>query len=62
MEGGSIVESGGGAPKQITWIEGAPEMSIWGYMKTKGRQRLKLYGWRCPNCSLVRIYAPEEEE
>ena len=62
MEGGYFLDKGHSSSEALTWIEGPPDRSMWGTMKTKGRKKLKIYGWRCPECSLLRIYAPEEEE
>ena len=43
----------------LSWVEGPPEKSFWGSMKTKGRRKLTVYAWRCPGCAQVRLFAPE---
>lgn len=60
MEGGFPLDLGHGEAKQGTWIEGAPEMSIFGWMKLRGKRKIAMYAWRCPRCTLVRFYAPED--
>lgn len=59
MEGGFLLDTTHGGQEAGTWIQGAPEKSFWGGIKTKGRRKLTVYAWRCPGCSVVRLYAPE---
>lgn len=59
MEGGFLVDTTHGGQEAGQWIEGPPEKSFWGGLKVKGRRKLPVYAWRCPGCSLLRLYAPE---
>lgn len=62
MEGGFLLN---GLPGQSSlsagqWVEGAPEKSFWSGLKLKGRRRLAVYAWRCPGCTQVRLFAPDD--
>ena len=59
MEGGFVLDTTHGGQEAGKWIEGPPQKSFWGGMKIKGRRKLTMYAWRCPGCSVVRLYAPE---
>ncbi|HEX2211081.1 MAG TPA: hypothetical protein VHG93_25585 [Longimicrobium sp.] len=59
MEGGFLTDTNQGFTEIAKWIEGPAEKSFWGGMKIKGRRNLPVYAWRCPGCSLVRLYPPE---
>ncbi|HEX5868851.1 MAG TPA: hypothetical protein VFY65_00475 [Longimicrobium sp.] len=58
MEGGFVLDNNHASQEAGAWVEGAPEKSFWGGMKIKGRRKLTMYAWRCPSCSIVRLYAP----
>ncbi|WP_420124865.1 hypothetical protein [Longimicrobium sp.] len=58
MEGGFVLDNNHTAQEAASWIEGMPEKSFWGGLKIKGRRKLTMYAWRCPSCSVVRLYAP----
>ena len=59
MEGGFLLDAAdGGQNKQAAWIEGAPDKRWYG-LRVKGLRRFPMYAWRCPRCTLVRLYAPE---
>ncbi len=62
MEGGFLLNGhpGSGRVGAGQWVEGAPEKSFWGGLKLKGRRRLTVYAWRCPGCTQVRLFAPED--
>jgi hypothetical protein len=62
MEGGFLPDrtDSSSSSAQGTWVEGLPEKSFWTGLKLKGKRRLAIYAWRCPRCTLVRLYAPEE--
>ena len=60
MEGGYPLDKGHGESAQMSWVEGPPEKAWHGSMKTKGRSVYQMYAWRCPRCTLVRLYAPED--
>lgn len=46
-----------GAVAQSTWIEGAPERSLWAGMKTKGKKHFKVTTLRCSGCGYLEHYA-----
>ncbi|HEU0014926.1 MAG TPA: PF20097 family protein [Longimicrobium sp.] len=60
LEGGFLLEHNQSMYRAVTWVEGPPEKSFWSGLKLKGRRRLKVYAWRCPRCTQVRLYAPNE--
>ncbi|HXI20046.1 MAG TPA: PF20097 family protein [Gemmatimonadales bacterium] len=39
------------------WLEGNPEKSIWTGLKTKGKERLPVRTYRCPQCGYLESYA-----
>ena len=39
------------------WMEGAPERSFWGGLKTKGRDRFPVRFHRCRECGYLESYA-----
>lgn len=59
MQGGFLLDRNHTYHEAGTWVEGPPEKSFWGGLKTKGRRQLPVYAWRCPGCAQVRLYAPE---
>lgn len=59
LEGGYMLSNDGTYPTVGTWVQGAPEKSRWTGLKLKGKRQLPVYGWRCPSCMQVRLYAPE---
>jgi hypothetical protein len=59
MEGGYLLDNAQSTQEALSWVEGPPEKSFWGSMKTKGRRKLTVYAWRCPGCAQVRLFAPE---
>ena len=58
MEGGFLLDKAHATEEVGMWVEGPPEKSFWGGIKTKNRRKLTLYAWRCPGCTQVRLYAP----
>ena len=61
MEGGYPLDKGHGESMPATWVEGPPEKAWHGSMKLKNRRTFPMYAWRCPRCTLIRFYAPDEE-
>lgn len=61
LEGGFPLHRTSSESGVVAWVEGPPEKNVFGMLKTKGRRSFPMYAWRCPNCALVRLYAPEEE-
>jgi len=59
MEDGFLIDKGGHhAPTQQEWAEGPPEVSFWTGLKLKGKDKLRVTTYRCPNCGLLQSYAP----
>lgn len=59
LEGGFMLDHTERGVVVSTWVEGAPERSMWTGLKIKGRRRLPMYAWRCPQCTEVRLFAPD---
>jgi predicted RNA-binding Zn-ribbon protein involved in translation (DUF1610 family) len=58
MEEGFLLDKGDyNAPSQQEWAEGAPEPSFWTGLKLKGKEKLPVTTFRCPNCGLLQSYA-----
>ena len=57
MSEGFLLDHTYGSQKDIHWVEGAPEKSIWTGVKTKGRQQLPVSSYRCERCGLLENYA-----
>ncbi|HEX2091911.1 MAG TPA: PF20097 family protein [Longimicrobiaceae bacterium] len=60
MEGGFLLDQTHSGTTNARWVEGPPERSIWTGLKLKGRRQLPVYAWRCPRCTEVRLYAPDQ--
>ena len=58
MEPGFVLDQTYGAMTQSAWIEGPPERSFWTGLKVKGRDRLPVTTFRCPECGFLESYAP----
>ena len=41
------------------WLEGHPEKSFWGNLKTKGKESFLVETYRCTKCGLLKSYATE---
>lgn len=54
-----MLSNDGTSPTVGMWVQGAPEKGRWTGLKLKGKRQLPVYGWRCPSCMQVRLYAPE---
>jgi Domain of unknown function (DUF6487) len=62
MEEGFILEKmEGGPPGADQWVEGAPEYSRWGNLKTKDHKRYQVTTYRCPGCGYLESYALQEQ-
>lgn len=45
------------SPTAPKWMEGAPEPSFWQGLKMKGKERIPVMTFRCPQCGLLQSYA-----
>lgn len=57
VEGFVVDQAHGGAATVPTWVEGAPERSIWTGVKVSGKAQLDIATWRCRSCGLLEHYA-----
>ena len=58
METGFILDRGHAQSKNLPlWVEGPPEPSFWGGLKTAERANLEIQTYRCPSCGLLESYA-----
>lgn len=60
MEEGYILDHmyGEGLKKAAEWVEGRPVRTFWGGLKTNKAHKAAVQSFRCPNCGLLREYAP----
>jgi hypothetical protein len=40
-----------------SWVEGAPQESMWTGIRTKGRANFEVASWRCSRCGFLEHYA-----
>jgi hypothetical protein len=40
-----------------TWVEGAPQKSVWVGIKLGKRRKLEIQTWRCGRCGYLESYA-----
>jgi hypothetical protein len=57
MAEGFVVDATHGGIGVSSWIEGAPEKSIWTGVKLSGRGRSEIASWRCGRCGFLEHYA-----
>jgi hypothetical protein len=46
-----------GGSKVSSWVEGAPDTSIWTGVRLSGREQRSISTWRCGRCSFLEQYA-----
>jgi hypothetical protein len=57
MAEGFIVDVSHGTMTVTSWVEGAPEKSVWTGLKLSGRGRSDIATWRCNRCGFLEQYA-----
>ena len=57
VEGFVVDQAHGGAATVPTWVEGAPQKSVWTGVKLGGKAKLDIAAWRCRSCGLLEQYA-----
>lgn len=57
LEKGFIADAASGGVFTSKWVEGAPEKSLWSGIKTKGKKKVEILTFRCPNCGYLESYA-----
>jgi len=60
MAEGFVVDATHGSMAVSSWVEGAPQKSIWTGVKLSGRGRSEISSWRCGRCGFLENYAPAE--
>ena len=59
MHPGFILESIPGGAAETKWVRGPAEKSFWRGVNVEDKERLAIVAHRCPQCGLLRLYAPE---
>jgi hypothetical protein len=57
MEEVFVLDRTYGANLQNEWVEGIPDVSKWTGVKTRGKERLPVMTYHCPNCGYLESYA-----
>ena len=57
MVEGFVVDATHGGAAVSSWVEGAPEKSVWTGLKLAGRPRAEIATWRCNRCGFLEHYA-----
>jgi hypothetical protein len=58
MVEGFTVDVTHGSTAVSSWVEGAPQKSIWTGVNLSGRPRTDIASWRCRSCGFLEHYAP----
>jgi hypothetical protein len=61
VEGFTLDRAHGGAAVS-SWIEGAPERSVWTGVRLGGRAQSTIATWRCGRCGFLESYASGEPD
>ena len=61
MKEGFLLDEGHGKSYAGSWIEGAPEKSIWTGVKKRGKTKYAVASYRCEKCGLLKLYAPSKK-
>jgi hypothetical protein len=56
-EGFILDVSQSGARTVSTWVEGAPDKSLWLGVKIRGKVRHEIQTWRCGRCGYLESYS-----
>lgn len=59
MSEGFVVDATHGGAAVSSWMEGAPEKSVWTGLKLSGKSRSEIATWRCNRCGFLEHYAAE---
>jgi hypothetical protein len=57
MELGFLLDNTHGGKTQSAWIEGEAVKSMWTGLDLKGRQKIVVTTFRCPQCGYLESYA-----
>ena len=58
MEQGFVADATEHYTKVTQWVEGAPQKSFWGGVKSRGKRKVPIESWRCGRCGYLENYAP----
>ena len=57
MQEGAVLDNTYGTRMVSSWLEGAPDISIWVGVKLKGRKPINIATYRCVACGFLESYA-----
>jgi hypothetical protein len=57
MVEGFIIDKGEASRAVSSWLEGAPDKSIWVGVKLGGQTPIEIVTWRCGSCGFLESYA-----
>ena len=57
MAEGFIIDRTHGGVAVESWVEGAPERSVWTGLKLTGKPMIDIGTWRCGRCGFLEQYA-----
>jgi hypothetical protein len=57
MSEGFVVDRTDNGRAVASWVEGAPEKSIWSGIKLRGKTQVPIATWRCGSCGFLESYA-----
>ena len=57
MSQGFQVDQTHGGTAVPTWVEGAPQRSVWTGVRLTGKPRIEIESWRCGRCGFLEQYA-----
>jgi hypothetical protein len=57
METGFLVDHGHGVVLPAAWVPGVPEWSRWRGLRLKGRTKMPVTTFRCPECGRLESFA-----
>jgi hypothetical protein len=63
MEQGYVLDHGHhDRSMRARWIEGAPEVGLFGFLRTAGHRQIVIRAYRCTECGLLKQYALNQDE
>ena len=62
MNAGFTISSHGNQFRPQYWVEGSPEMSVFGTPKTKKKMMFDVVAYRCPDCGAIKLVASKEHK
>jgi hypothetical protein len=62
MTEGFVLDKTHGGVGVSSWVEGAPETSMWTGIKLSGREQSRIATWRCGRCGFLESYATGEPD